>query len=79
MGGLDALVFAGGIGEHASAIRSRICADLDFLGIQLDPTRTQAARRSFQPTLAARGDIRMLGGAAAGPESEIAASGSVQR
>ncbi|MEO5573638.1 MAG: acetate/propionate family kinase [Gammaproteobacteria bacterium] len=39
LGGLDTLVFAGGIGENAAVIRARICADLGFLGIQLDPTR----------------------------------------
>jgi acetate kinase len=39
MGGLDAIVFTGGIGEHASAIRSRICAELDFLGVHLDEDR----------------------------------------
>jgi acetate kinase len=36
LGGLDALVFAGGIGEHAPAVRERICDGLDFLGIGLD-------------------------------------------
>jgi acetate kinase len=35
LGGLDTLVFAGGIGEHAPAIRARICAGLGFLGIAL--------------------------------------------
>jgi acetate kinase len=39
LGGLDTLVFAGGIGENAPLIRTRICAGLDFLGIALDPTR----------------------------------------
>jgi acetate kinase len=39
LGGLDTLVFAGGIGENAPLIRERICAGLDFLGIALDPTR----------------------------------------
>src|ERR1700733_13785608 len=36
LGGLDALVFTGGIGEHAPAIRERICSGLDFLGIHCD-------------------------------------------
>ncbi len=35
LGGIDTLVFAGGIGEHAPPIRARICADLEFLGIAL--------------------------------------------
>jgi acetate kinase len=42
LGGLDTLVFAGGIGENAPVIRWRICNGLDFLGIQLDPERNQA-------------------------------------
>ncbi|KAA3630235.1 MAG: acetate/propionate family kinase [Proteobacteria bacterium] len=36
LGGLDALVFAGGIGEHAPTVRARICDGLGFLGIELD-------------------------------------------
>ena len=39
LGGLDTLVFAGGIGENAAAIRARICHGLGFLGIELDPGR----------------------------------------
>jgi acetate kinase len=42
LGGLDTLVFAGGIGENAPVIRRRICDGLGFLGIQLDETRNQA-------------------------------------
>jgi acetate kinase len=41
LGGLDTLVFAGGIGENAPAIRARICEGLDFLGIQLDRQRNE--------------------------------------
>jgi acetate kinase len=37
MGGLDALVFTGGVGEHAAAIRERTAAGLGFLGVALDP------------------------------------------
>jgi len=36
LGGLDALVFAGGIGENLPTIRTRICAGLEFLGIELE-------------------------------------------
>jgi len=36
LGGLDTVVFAGGIGENAAVIRARICAGLEFIGIQLD-------------------------------------------
>ncbi|MEO9078860.1 MAG: acetate/propionate family kinase [Rhodanobacter sp.] len=39
LGGLDTLVFAGGIGESSSVVRQRICDDLGFLGIELDQQR----------------------------------------
>mgnify|MGYP000574853433 CR=1 FL=1 len=39
LGGMDTLVFAGGIGEHAAVIRARICDGLRFLGIEIDETR----------------------------------------
>src|SRR4051812_28369705 len=42
LGGLDTLIFTGGIGEHAAPIRARICANMDFLGIQLDEGRNAA-------------------------------------
>jgi acetate kinase len=43
LGGLDALVFAGGIGEHAAPIRARICAGLEFLGVELDARANKTA------------------------------------
>ena len=39
LGGLDTLVFAGGIGENAPVIRARICDGLEFLGIKIDEKR----------------------------------------
>src|SRR5665648_944140 len=42
LGGLDTLVFAGGIGENAPVIRSRICEGLGFLGIELDEKQNEA-------------------------------------
>ncbi len=42
LGGLDSLVFAGGIGENAAPVRARICEGLGFLGIELDASRNAA-------------------------------------
>ncbi|MDQ3565662.1 MAG: acetate/propionate family kinase [Pseudomonadota bacterium] len=42
LGGLDTLVFAGGIGESAPVVRARICERLGFLGIALDEKRNAA-------------------------------------
>jgi acetate kinase len=39
LGGLDTLVFAGGIGENAAPIRARICDGLEFLGVELHAER----------------------------------------
>ncbi len=39
LGGVDVLVFSGGIGEHSPEVRSKICDDLEFLGIELDEVR----------------------------------------
>jgi acetate kinase len=49
LGGLDTLVFSGGIGEHAPIVRSRICDGLEFLGVQIDPDRN----RSNAPVISA--------------------------
>jgi acetate kinase len=39
LGGIDLLIFTGGIGEHAAAIRAEACRDLDAFGIILDPAK----------------------------------------
>ncbi len=39
LGGLETLVFTGGIGEHAAPVRGEICRGLAYLGIDLDPQR----------------------------------------
>lgn len=44
LGGLDALVFTGGIGENSPAVRAAICAPLAFLGIHLHPAANQQGR-----------------------------------
>jgi acetate kinase len=45
MGGVDALVFTAGVGEHAHEVRSSICHGLECLGLQLDPV----ANATLQP------------------------------
>jgi acetate kinase len=42
LGGLDLLVFTGGIGERAAAVRWEVCRGLEYLGITLDPGRNDA-------------------------------------
>ncbi|MCY7388503.1 MAG: acetate/propionate family kinase [Burkholderiales bacterium] len=42
LGGLDTLIFSGGIGENAAPVRARICEGLTFLGIEIDAARNNA-------------------------------------
>ncbi len=42
LGGVDTLVFAGGIGENCPSIRARICAGFEFIGLALDAARNAA-------------------------------------
>jgi acetate kinase len=42
LGGMDTLVFTGGIGERAAPVRQMICQGLEYLGIRLDPKRNEA-------------------------------------
>jgi acetate kinase len=59
LGGLDTLVFAGGIGENAPIIRARICAGLQFLGIEVDEKRN-AANAAVISTEAGRVAVRVM-------------------
>jgi len=44
LGGADAIVFTGGIGENRPAFRAAVCRDLEELGIALDPTANESAK-----------------------------------
>jgi acetate kinase len=44
LGGADAIVFTGGIGENSKAIRAGVCRDLEWFGITLDPARNATAK-----------------------------------
>jgi acetate kinase len=59
LGGLDTLVFAGGIGENASLVRKRICFGLGFLGIELDPKRNAKSSPLISPD-AGRVKVRVI-------------------
>lgn len=49
MGGIDVLVFTGGIGEHSSEVREMSCQDLGFMGIKVDPTKNHSANALERP------------------------------
>lgn len=47
MGGLDAIVFTGGMGENAPKIRARVCEGLEYLGVTVDPAKNEAAENDI--------------------------------
>jgi acetate kinase len=59
LGGVDTLVFAGGIGENAPIVRARICEGLDFLGIELNESRNKEAAGVIS-TDASRVTVRVI-------------------
>jgi acetate kinase len=48
LGGIDVLVFTGGVGEHSAAVREQAAAGLAFLGVELDRARNTAADRDAE-------------------------------
>ena len=44
MGGVDALIFTGGVGENSDETRSEVCKDLEFIGIEVDPKKNDGVR-----------------------------------
>jgi acetate kinase len=59
LGGLDTLVFAGGIGENAPVVRARICDGLGFLGVELNEARN-AESAGMISTEAGRVTVRVI-------------------
>jgi acetate kinase len=59
LGGLDTLVFSGGIGEHAAPVRERICQGMSFLGIEIDTTRN-AEHAAVISTATSRVTVRVI-------------------
>ncbi len=59
LGGLDTLVFSGGIGEHSPEVRSKICDSLKFLGIELDEIKNMN-NEAFISAEASKVNVRVI-------------------
>lgn len=59
LGGLEALVFTGGIGEHAAAIRAQVCERLGWLGVRLDAAANATSARTVN-TPESRVEVRII-------------------
>ncbi|MGB9607101.1 MAG: acetate/propionate family kinase [bacterium] len=55
MGGVDALVFTGGIGENGPMEREAICSGLEFLGIKIDPEKNESTIRGKEGDISEKG------------------------
>jgi acetate kinase len=60
LNGADGIIFTGGIGENSPLVRSLVCADLDQLGILLDPAANETALRREADISAAGSRVRLL-------------------
>jgi len=70
LGGVDALVFTGGIGENCAPLRAAVCGQLAFLGLKLDPAKN--ARPELDQNIAADGSSVQVLVIRADEDSEIA-------
>lgn len=59
MGGVDALVFTGGIGENSVEVREAVCSDMEFLGIELDPEKNNKKEMIISKTNAKTAVLRI--------------------
>jgi len=60
LGGADALVFTGGVGQFGKAIRAAICKNLDFAGIKLDTEKNMAAKGNEETRIFAAGSTTQI-------------------
>ena len=60
MNGLDAVVFTAGIGENSSTIRDLVCADMDFLGMKLDPRKNKEKSKDLREINTVDSKVKIL-------------------
>ena len=60
LNGLDAIVFTAGIGENSSTIRSKVCQDMDFLGISLDESLNGQRSKSLREIHALESRVKVM-------------------
>lgn len=60
LGHVDAIIFTGGIGEHDARVREQICANLDVLGIRIEPARNAGSFHGSQAVHAPDSPVTVL-------------------
>jgi acetate kinase len=60
MGGLDILIFTGGIGENDDAVRQSVCSDMEYMGVTIDPSKNKGLRGVEMDISEAGSRVRVL-------------------
>ena len=60
MGGLDVLIFTGGIGENATYIRAGVLSDMEFMGIELDADANNSAQAVEKVISKSTGKVKVM-------------------
>ena len=60
MGGLDCVVFCGGIGENDQGVREEVCDNMEFLGIKMDPEKNKIRGQEILDITAPDGRVKLL-------------------
>ncbi len=60
MNGLDAIIFTAGIGENSDILRKLVCQDMDYLGIELDPTQNEKRSHKLREINTASSRVKIL-------------------
>ncbi len=60
MGGLDVLVFTGGIGENSDVTRRAVCRDMEYMGLKIDDSKNDGLRKKFGDITAEDSKVKVL-------------------
>ncbi len=59
LNGVDAIIFTAGIGENNPQLRADVCADMDYLGVKIDPERNEMGKKLPEPGLISTPDSKV--------------------
>ena len=60
MNGLDAIIFTAGVGENSSLIRKMVCAEMDYIGIELDDTKNEETSKDLHEINTESSKVKVL-------------------
>lgn len=59
LNGVDSIIFTAGIGENNPQLRADVCADMDYLGVKIDPERNEMGKKLPEPGLISTPDSKV--------------------